>query len=152
MLNPAGLRRFPSPHSSLFFWIFGGIFGLKWGGNERAGAFIGGIPRSPARGATGPLPPAGWAQRPVARGLGDRPLSPVGGATGFFFFQGSHCEFEEKKIHLRPVALWGATGVYFWNISKQIYIFEILIFKKYKKEKTAHFHLFSSGHLSPYKL
>ena len=27
--NLVGLRRFPSPHPSLFFWIFGGIFGLK---------------------------------------------------------------------------------------------------------------------------
>ena len=29
----------------------------------------------------------------------------------------------------------GATGGYFWNISKRTYIFEILIFKKYKNEK-----------------
>ena len=48
---------------------------------------------------------------PVAPGVGDRPLSPVGGATGPcrplggatgpFFFQGPHCEFEEKKITLK---------------------------------------------------
>ena len=37
---------------------------------------------------------------PVAPGVGDRPLSPVGGATGPFFFQGPRCEFE-KKITLR---------------------------------------------------
>ena len=40
---------------------------------------------------------------PVARWVGDMPL----------FCQGPHCEFEEKKLHLGPVALWGATGGYF---------------------------------------
>ena len=45
------------------------------------------ILRSPPIGRQAPLPPVGWAQRPVARGLGDRA----------FFFQGSHCEFEQKK-------------------------------------------------------
>ena len=35
------------------------------------------------------------------------PRSPYGGRQGLFFFQGPHCEFEEKKLHLRPVALWG---------------------------------------------
>ena len=51
--NPAGLRRFTSPHpslffrifggsSSLFFWIFGEIFGLKWVGNEGGGLYRGG--------------------------------------------------------------------------------------------------------------
>ena len=82
---------------------------------------------------------------PVAPPTGDRPQGwatgpcrPLGGATGpLFFCQGPRCEFEEKKLHLGPVALWGATGEYFWNISKRTYIFEIFIFLKYKKEKSA---------------
>ena len=57
---------------------------------------------------------------PVAPPTGDRPLSPQGWATGPcrplggrqapFFLQGPRCEFEEKKLHFGPVALWGATG------------------------------------------
>ena len=75
-------------------------------------------------------------QAPVARWGGDRA----------FFFQGPHCEFEQKKLHLRPVALWGGdrgiflkylkTGIYFCNfnflkikISKIYVYFEI--FQKY---------------------
>ena len=46
---------------------------------------------------------------PVAPGVGDRPLSPVGGATGPFFFRDLIANLK-KKLHLRPVALWGATG------------------------------------------
>ena len=73
-------------------------------------------------GATGPpvarrrgdRPP--WrAHWPVAPGVGDRGLSPVGGATGppLFFLQGLRCKFEEKKLHLSHVAPHRATGVYF---------------------------------------
>ena len=42
-------------------------------------------------------------------------LSPLGWATGplFFFLQGLRCKFEEKKLHLSPVAPHRATGVYF---------------------------------------
>ena len=63
-------------------------------------------PLSPLGGATGPLATVGWAHWLVARGVGDRALSPVGGATGplFFFLQGLRCKFEEKKLHLSPVA------------------------------------------------
>ena len=52
---------------------------------------------------------------PVAPGVGDRGLSPVGGrqAPLFFFLQGLRCKFEEKKLHLSPVAHHRATGVYF---------------------------------------
>ena len=76
---------------------------------------------------------------PVTPSTGDRPLSPVGGTIGpLFFVQGPRCEFEEKKLHFGPVALWGATGGYFWNIAKRTSIFEIFIFfLKYKKEKSA---------------
>ena len=69
------------------------------------------IPRSPSHRATGPkcnffssnLQRSPWRKKrggPVAPPTGDRPLSPVGGATGppFFFLQGLRCEFEEKKI------------------------------------------------------
>ena len=68
---------------------------------------------------------------------GDRPLSPPQRATGPFFFPRDLIANLKKKLHLRPVALWGATGGYFSNISKRTYIFKILIFKKYRKEKTA---------------
>ena len=50
---------------------------------------------------------------PVAPPTGDRGLSPLGWATGPFFCQGPRYEFEEKKLHLGPVALGGATGGYF---------------------------------------
>ena len=50
-------------------------------------------------GGRGPCRPPNGRQAPVAPGVGDRPLSPVGGATGpLFFLQGPRCEFEEKKI------------------------------------------------------
>ena len=50
----------------------------------------------------------------VAPGVGDRPLSPIGGRQApCFFGQGPRCKFEEKNLHLGPVALWGATGGYF---------------------------------------
>ena len=62
--NPAGLRRFPSPHPSFFLdflWNFWAQMRREWGSR----AYIGGHSRSPEGGA------CGWA-----------PLSPVGGATG----------------------------------------------------------------------
>ena len=60
--------------------------------------------RGPCRPPTSdrPLSPQGWATGPCR---------PLGGATDLFFFlQGPHCKFEEKKLHFGPVALWGATG------------------------------------------
>ena len=52
-------------------------------------------------------PPNG-RQAPVARGVGDRPLSPVGGATGppFFFSRDFVANLKKKKLHFGPVALW----------------------------------------------
>ena len=74
-------------------------------------------------GGEGPYRPPNGRQAPVTPGVGDRPLSPVGGgATGpiaFFFAQGPRCEFE-KKITLRACRPMGATGG----------IFKILIFFK----------------------
>ena len=75
---------------------------------------------------------------PVAPLTGDRPLSPVGWATCPFFFQGPRCEFEEKKLHLGPVALWGGRPGDIFEIFQNGHIFlKFLFFKKYKKEKTA---------------
>ena len=69
--------------------------------------------------------------------MGDRPLSPVGGATGLFFLLGTSLRIWKKKITLKACRPMGGDRGYFWNISKRTYIFEILIFKKYKKEKSA---------------
>ena len=60
-----------------------------------------------------PVAPPKGRQAPVAPGVGDRPCPPLGGRQAPFFCQGPRCEFEEKKLHLGPVALWGATGGYF---------------------------------------
>ena len=50
---------------------------------------------------------------PVAPPTGDRPLSHVGWATGPFFSRDLVANLKKKKLHLGPVALWGATGGYF---------------------------------------
>ena len=65
-------------------------------------------------------------------------MDPVArwGATGPLFLPGTSLQIW-KKITLKACRPMGATGGYFWNISKRTYIFEIFIFKKYKKEKTA---------------
>ena len=65
----------------------------------------------------------GGGGAPVAPPTGDRPLSPVGGATGpFFFLQGPRCEFEEKKLHFGPVALWeGDRGIFLKYLKTDIY-------------------------------
>ena len=80
----------------------------------RGRPYIGGLTRSPVggRGDRPPLSPAGGATGPPGGPTG---LSPVGGATGppLFFLQGLRCKFEEKKLHLSPVAPHRATGVYF---------------------------------------
>ena len=78
------------------------------------------IPRSPSHRATGPkcnffLQICNEVPRekkgPVARW----------GATGLFF-QGPHCKFEKKKLHLRPVALWGGDrGVFLKYFKTDIY-------------------------------
>ena len=39
------------------------------------------------------------ALAPVARGLGDRPLSPVGGATGLFFSRDLIANLNKKKFY-----------------------------------------------------
>ena len=70
----------------------------------------------------------GWSfyrgDTPVARGLGDRPLSPVGGATGPlpFFLPRDLVANLKKKLHLVPVALWGGDrGVFLKFFKTDIY-------------------------------
>ena len=73
----------------------------------RGRPYIGGLTRSPMGGGDRPpcRPQEGRPAPLVARGVGDRTLSPVGGATGpLFFLQGLRCKFEEKKLHFSPVA------------------------------------------------
>ena len=81
----------------------------------------GATPLSPAGGATGPpggptgLSPLGGRQGPVARW----------GATGppLFFLQELRCKFEEKKLHLSPIApLIGRPG-YIFEIFQNRHIF-----------------------------
>ena len=64
------------------------------------------------------LSPLGWATGPCR---------PLGGRQAFFFFflffyQGPRCEFKEKKLHLKPVALWGGDrGVFLKYCKTDIY-------------------------------
>ena len=91
------------------------------GSNEEGrgvGSYIRGYPGRPRGGDRPPAAPVGWAQR-----------SPVGWATGPFFFQGPHCEFEQKKLHLRPVALWEATGGIFEIFQNGHIFLKFLFFK-----------------------
>ena len=80
----------------------------------RGRPYIGGLTRSPVGGGGDrpPLSPAGGATGPPGGPTG---LSPLGWATGAchplgvdrppsFFLQGLRCKFEEKKLHLSPVA------------------------------------------------
>ena len=112
--------------------LFSWIFRLKWQKEWRHIAA-----RSYKREGTLSPPPTG-----------DRPLLPLGWATGacrplggrqappFFYSRDFVANLKKKYIWaLSPPHR--ATGVYFWNFPKRTYIFEILIFFKYKKEKTA---------------
>ena len=75
-------------------------------------------------GGRDPVAPPNGRQAPVAPPTGDRPLSPVGGGDRpplHFFCQGPRCKFEEKKLQLGPVALWGATGVVLKYFKMDIY-------------------------------
>ena len=51
------------------------------------------------------------------------------------FFQGPRCKFEEKKLHLGPVALWGATGGIFEIFQNRHIFLKFLFFKNIKKKK-----------------
>ena len=125
VLNPVGLRRFPSPHPSLFFWNFGGIFGLKWGGNGGSDAYIRGVPRSPDGGATGPpCRPRGGRQPLLPRPWAGPSGRPRGGDRPPFFCQGPRSKFNEKNYNEGLSPYGGRPGVvlkyfkmdiYFWN-------------------------------------
>ena len=103
------------------------------------GLYRGAEPVTRGGGATGPpcRPWVGPSSRPRGGGCrpwgGDRPPLPPR-APG----QGPLCKFEEKN-YIKVLSPPPATGVYFRNFSKRTYIFEILIFFKYKKEKIANF-------------
>ena len=112
VLNPAGLRRFPSP---LFFLDFLWNFRAQMRREGEGWSFYRGdtpVARG-VGGATGPpAAPVGWAQRWSPVGWATGPCRPLGGRQGLFF-QGPHCEFEKKNLHLRAVALWVGDRGYF---------------------------------------
>ena len=59
---------------------------------------------------------------PVAPSTDDRPLSPVGGATGPFFFSRDFVANLKKKLHIGPVALWeGDRGIFLKYFKTDIY-------------------------------
>ena len=59
---------------------------------------------------------------PVAPGVGDRPLSPVGGDRTFFFAKDLVANLKKKKVHLGPVVLWrGDRGVFLKFFKTDIY-------------------------------
>ena len=58
----------------------------------------------------------------VARGLGDRPLSPPPTGDRFFFISRDLIANLKKKFHIRPVALWGGDrGVFLKYLKTDIY-------------------------------
>ena len=85
----------------------------------------------------------GW-RRPCRHPTGDRPLSPLGWATGpyrpggrqtLFFYARDLVANLKKKITLRAYRPMGATGGYF-EIFQNGYIFlKFLFFKNIKKKK-----------------
>ena len=79
---------------------------------------------APGGGDSPPCRARGLGPAAVARGLGDRA----------FFFQGPHCEFK-KNLHLRPVALWGATGGIFEIFQNGHIFLNFLFFLNIKKKK-----------------
>ena len=80
------------------------------GGNEGEALYRGADPVARGGGDRPPCRPQEGRPAPLAGPLacrpwvGDRGLSPVGGAIGplFFFLQGLRCKFEEKKITFEP--------------------------------------------------
>ena len=140
MLNPAGLRRFPSPHSSLFFLDFWWNFRAQMRREGEGLSLYRGYPRSPA-GGRGDRPPAatvGRAQRrsPVGRATG--PCRPPNGRQGLFFLfsPGTSLQILKKITHWACRPMGGRPG-YIFKIFQNGHIF--LNFFKYKKEKTVFF-------------
>src|SRR6185436_19458100 len=83
VLNPAGLRRFPSPHSSLFFLDFWWNFRAQMR-REGEGWSLGGTPGRPRGGGDRP-PVAPRAQRRPPVGWATGPCRPPNGRQGLFF-------------------------------------------------------------------
>ena len=109
MRNSTELRRFPSPHPSLFSGFFVDFLRSNEEGMRGEALYKGGLTRSPWGGRP-PLSPAWWATGPPA---GPPCWSPEGWATGacrplggnrppLFFLQEFCCKFEGKKLHLSP--------------------------------------------------
>ena len=103
--NSAELRRFSSPHPS----IFSEFLGSNEKGME-ARAYIG---------WETPVARGGGRQAPVAHWRGDMPPPP---ARDLF------ANSKKKYIMVLSPVAWAATGKYFRNLSKWTYIFEIFIF------------------------
>ena len=83
----------------------------------------GGATGPPVASRRGDRPP--WrAHWPVAPGVGDRGLSPVGGrqAPLFFFSKDFVANLKKKKLHLSPVAPIGRPG-YIFKIFQNRHIF-----------------------------
>ena len=109
--HPTGLRRFPSPHSSLFFSGF--LVEFSGSNEDGRGGWI--------------LYKGGYPGRP--RG-GDRPP----------FFSRDLVANLKKKITLRACRpLEGRPGGIFEIFQNGHIFLKFLFFKKYKKEKNAHF-------------
>ena len=88
----------------------------------------------------GTLSPQGWATGPCR---------PLGGATGPFFFQGPHCEFEEKKITLKACRPMGATGGIFGIFQNGHIFLKFLFLKNIKKKKSLIFLCMLLGPMHP---
>ena len=81
------------------------------------------IPRSPSHRATGPKCNfflSKFATKSLEKKKGA--CRPPQRATCLFFLQGLRCEFEEKKLHFGPVALWeGDRGIFLKYFKTDIY-------------------------------
>ena len=74
----------------------------------------------------GPCRPLNGRQAPVAPGVGDRPLSPVGGATGshlFFSSPGTSLQIWREKITLWACRPMGGRPGYIFEIFQNGHIF-----------------------------
>ena len=136
MLNPAGLRRFPSPHSSLFFLDFWWNFRAQMRREgEGWGFYKGGDPGRP-RGGGRQAPPVarrGGATGPPAATVGrpsggrpwagrQAPVAPPTGDRACFFFSRDFVANLKKKLHIGPVALWeGDRGIFLKYLKTDIY-------------------------------
>ena len=110
VLNPAGLRRFPSPHPSLFFLDFWWNFRAQMRREGEGQPFYrGGTPVARGGGRHAPCRACGPGPAAVARGPGDRAC---------FFFSRDFVANLKKKLHIGPVALWEGDRGIFLKFSK----------------------------------